>query len=81
MQNSFRHRWRDATSLIEGGFALLQRGRSPSARERAKGARRLPLSQHTFPPIAQAMGAVKSFFGSFFSKKEQKIPQRRTFLI
>ena len=54
-------------------------GRSPRARERANLCRRLPSNQQTRPPIAQAMGAVKSFFGSFFSKKEQKpLPHPQT---
>ena len=46
-------------------------GRSPRARERAKDCPRLPSNQQTFPPIAQAMGAVKSFCPAFFKKREK----------
>ena len=49
---------------------LTDPGRSPRARERANAGRGLPLNQKTRPPIAQAMGAVKSFSVPFF-KKEQ----------
>ena len=46
-------------------------GRSPRARERADLCRRLPSNPNTFPPIAQAMGAVKSFCPAFFKKREK----------
>ena len=67
MQNSFRHRWRDATSLSEGGFALLQRGRSPRARERAKGARPTTGYYKTLCKTRMRF-AIEKFFGSFFQK-------------
>ncbi|MGN0662462.1 MAG: hypothetical protein ACI4LE_04880, partial [Faecalibacterium sp.] len=49
----------------------LQRGRSPSARERAKGGRYLP-SALKLSAKRECVLRLKSFFGSFFSKKEQK---------
>ena len=47
-------------------------GAAPARGSAQTNARHLPSNQQTLPPIAQAMGALKSFFGSFFSKKEQK---------
>ncbi|MGN0663291.1 MAG: metalloprotease [Faecalibacterium sp.] len=53
------------------------RGRSPSARERANQCRHLPPNQPTLPPIAQAMGAIKSFSVPFFKKEQNPRPQNR----